>query len=75
MKYLILIALFLAVIWGVRKSRITRSDAKPPVARDPERMFTCALCGVNQALNEGVLSRGRYFCCIAHQRESDSQDD
>ena len=75
MKYLILIALFFALLWGLRKSRVSRSGTKPPTAREPERMVKCAFCGVNQPVSESILSHGRYFCCIAHRHEDDAQDD
>jgi len=71
MKYLILIALLFAVLWALRKSQTPRPVAKPPVAREPERMVMCANCGVNQALSESISSHGRYFCCVAHQREGE----
>lgn len=71
MKYLILIVLFLAVLWALRKSQAPRPDAKQPAARAPENMVACAFCGVNQAISESVLSHGHYFCCIAHQQEGE----
>jgi uncharacterized protein len=73
MKYLILIALFFAVLWALRKSQAPRSVANPPVAREPESMVMCANCGVNQARSESIFSHGRYFCCVAHQREGERE--
>jgi len=71
MKYLVLMALFFVVLWGLRRSRVSHVRTKPPVAREPERMVTCSFCGVNQPLSESVLYRGRYFCGVAHRQEAD----
>lgn len=73
MKYLILITLFFAVLWALRKSQTPGTEAKPPLAREPESMVMCAFCGVNQARSESILSHGRYFCCVAHQHETEHE--
>lgn len=76
MKYLLLIALFFLVLWILRKSQTFRSGGQePPASRAPERMVRCAHCGVNQPVSESILTRGRYYCCIAHRHEAESLDD
>ena len=72
MKYLILIALFVAVFLGLRRSRASRFSAKPHAERAPERMVKCAFCGVNQPISESVVARGRYFCSAAHRQEAEN---
>lgn len=72
MKFLLLIALFFAVLWILRKAQSARSAGRPPPARAPERMVKCAHCGVNQPVSESILTHGRYYCCAAHQHEGES---
>jgi len=76
MKYLLLLALFLFVLWMLRKIGTSRSGAQPPPdSRASEQMVKCAHCGVNQPVSESILTNGRYFCCSAHRFEAESQDD
>ena len=72
-KYLLLIGLAFFVWWLWRKARASRagSGQRP---RAIERMVQCAHCGVNQPITESILADGRYFCCAAHLRESESAD-
>ncbi|MBS1231060.1 MAG: hypothetical protein H6R17_4337 [Proteobacteria bacterium] len=75
MKFLLLVALFLAVFWLLRKARAARSaERSPRPARAPERMVKCAYCGVNQPVSESILTHGRYYCCSAHRLEAESRD-
>jgi uncharacterized protein len=75
MKYLILIAvIFLAFRWLLRVQSSRRNDTSA-TAREPERMVSCAHCGVNQPISESVLHHGRYYCCRAHRYAADSGDD
>ena len=75
MKFLLLVALFLAVFWLLRKASAARSAGRqPPSARASERMVKCAHCGVNQPVSESILTHGRYYCCDAHRLEAESRD-
>lgn len=68
LKYLLLIA-FALVVWWLWRAAQARKSA-PPAARLPERMVTCAHCGVNQPLSESLQVGERFYCCPAH-READ----
>lgn len=74
MKFLLLLALFLAVYLLLRKAAAARSSARSPAPRPPERMVKCAYCGVNQPVSESLLTHGRYYCCDAHRREAEARD-
>ena len=74
MKFLLLVALFLAVYLLLRKASASRSSARPPAPRAPEQMVKCAHCGVNQPISESILTHGRYYCCAAHRPEAESRD-
>jgi uncharacterized protein len=75
MKYLLLIALFFAVLWLLRKARPSRAAGQsPPAARAPEQMVKCAHCGVNQPVSESILTHGRYYCCEDHMNQVESRD-
>ena len=76
MKYLFLIALAFVVLWALRRGQASRNgDQVPPASRVPERMVKCVHCGVNQPVSESILAKGRYYCCIAHRDDSESQED
>jgi len=76
MKFLFLIVLIIAALLVLRKVQSSRKSVQPPPSsRDPESMVKCALCGVNQPVSESILTRGRYYCCSAHQLQAESQQD
>jgi len=75
MKYLIFVALVVLVLWGLRKQKASHPGVRQQAAREPERMVTCAFCGVNQPLSDSILSRGSYYCCVAHRCEADQRDE
>jgi uncharacterized protein len=75
MKYLLLIALFLVVLWALRKAQSSRPGVQaPPASRVPEQMVKCAHCGVNQPISESILTQGHYYCCEEHRHEAESRD-
>jgi uncharacterized protein len=74
MKYLLLIALVVAVLLVLRKMQ--GSGRRDHVSQSPshsERMVACAHCGVNQPVGECVLGHDHYYCCNAHRQEAESQ--
>ncbi len=72
-KYLLLIGLVWFVWWAWRKSCTARSATRPPTEKlEAERMVQCAHCGVNQPVSESILANDRYYCCLAHLREAQS---
>ena len=72
MKYLLLIALVLFVLWVMRRNR-GRAAASPPATRPAEKMVSCAHCGVNLPVSESICSEGRHYCCVAHQRADEAR--
>lgn len=68
MKYLLLFAL-LGVIWWVWKKRNTHLPPGNPAPRDPapEKMVTCAHCGVHLPESDALLEGGRAYCNVAHR--------
>ena len=74
-KYLLLIALVIAVWWLWRHARKSQAGAGTrPAQREVERMVQCARCGVNQPVSESILANDRYYCSAAHLREAQSGD-
>ncbi|HNM65229.1 MAG TPA: PP0621 family protein [Accumulibacter sp.] len=71
-KYLLLFA-FLCVVWWIwRKSQATkRALQRRASIREVEPMVACAHCGVNHPISESLRAGGRYYCCLAHQREAE----
>lgn len=68
MKYLLLFA-FLGVLWWVWSKRNSTGDQTPTNESDPspEKMLTCAHCGVYFPESDGQIEAGRAYCCEAHR--------
>jgi len=68
MKYLLLFA-FLAVVWWVWSKRQATGQSETSARRDPtpEKMVTCAHCGVHLPESEGVAEGDRVYCSEAHR--------
>lgn len=84
MKFLILIAVILAVLWLARSLRKPLqppeapkpSPPPPPQAGDKlgrEEMVACAQCGVHLPSSEALPGRGGMFCSEAHRGAFESQ--
>ena len=84
---LILILLFIVVWWAQRalqrfgaaaRARRERMKQKGRSREQiPERILSCAHCGLHVPESEGVIGEGRFFCCDAHRRRAlgrDSED-
>ncbi|WP_153109610.1 PP0621 family protein [Propionivibrio limicola] len=69
MKYLLLLAIIVFVVWGLRKVRL-RGRAMHPAPRPPERMVRCEVCGVNVPVSESLLVNGRRYCSAAHRDQA-----
>ena len=72
MKFLLLIALVLIVVWLVRGgSRIEVPKAPrtpvPPTPPQREDMLSCAQCGLHLPRGEALPGRGGVFCGEAHR--------
>lgn len=68
MKYLLLFA-FLGALWWVWSKRNASDNNVPkePTAHPPEKMVTCAHCGVYFPEGDGLVEDGLAFCCEAHR--------
>jgi uncharacterized protein len=68
MKYLILFA-FLGALWWVWSKRNASGDNAPTKrpAQTPEKMVTCAHCGVYFPESDGLVEEGLAYCCEAHR--------
>lgn len=72
MKFLLLLALA-GVVWWVWSTRAAGTRRQPPVPRQsaPEKMVTCARCGVHVPESEAVIADGRSYCGEAHRAEAE----
>ena len=76
MRLLIVFVLFGVVWWLLRRMAAVRSvQHERRAVREPERMVTCAYCGVNQPVSESLQADGRYYCSPEHQRAAAAADD
>jgi uncharacterized protein len=70
MKFLLLFALVLLVVWLMRGAGRHASKA-PPAPRSPlpkqEDMLSCAQCGLHLPRGEALPGRGGVFCSEAHR--------
>jgi uncharacterized protein len=68
MKWLILIAVVVAVLWLARSARRRVEDrARKPPPGTRETMIACAQCGLHLPAGEALPGRGGLFCCEAHR--------
>lgn len=70
MKYLLWLAI-IAVVWWLWSKRKAAADLPAqPDDRQPERMVTCAHCGVHLPVSEGIVDEGQTYCCEAHREQA-----
>jgi len=74
MKYLLVLAVVLAVIWFVRNHRRREAEPKketPPrqdALAQPQDMVRCPVCSLHLPRAEAVPGRdGRLYCCADHR--------
>ena len=72
MKYLLLIAIVLAVLFIARAARQRVANKPPPRAPDPAAedepmLLACAQCGTHLPRGESLPGRGGVFCDEAHR--------
>ncbi|GAB4553551.1 MAG: hypothetical protein Tsb007_08370 [Rhizobacter sp.] len=70
MKYLILIAVVVGVLWLMRSVRKPSGSApaqKPATPPQQEEMVSCAQCGVHLPRSEALPGLGGVFCGEAHR--------
>jgi uncharacterized protein len=72
MKYLILLAVVLAIVWYWRKAREPsppRTGAKPGAAPLPQDMVECPVCRVHLPRSDALQGPGgQVYCCADHAR-------
>jgi len=71
-RFLILIAIVMAIVWLMRGDRRGRQQQRTRGGDSAagERMVQCARCGVYLPLGEAIAAEGRYFCSEEHRRSS-----
>jgi len=72
-RFLILIAIVMAVVWLMRADRRGEKPQQRSRRADTgagERMVPCARCGVYLPLGEAIAAEGRYYCSEEHRRSS-----
>jgi uncharacterized protein len=71
MKYLLLLALVLVVVWLVRSSRRGESHGSRPggsTPAQPQDMVQCAFCLVHMPRTDALPGPdGRLYCCAEHR--------
>ena len=73
MKYLLLIAVVMGMVWWIKLSRRVASQDKPATpAKQPQDMVRCAYCGLHLPDNEAVVSHNASYCSEAHRALADN---
>jgi uncharacterized protein len=75
MKYLLVLAVVLAVLWYVRNNRPAGSDraapGKPKPLAPPQDMVRCPVCAVHLPRSDALPGGdGRLYCCADHRARS-----
>jgi uncharacterized protein len=58
------------VVYAVFKGAAASKRRRPPNSKAPERMVTCAQCGVHLPESEALEDSGRFFCSEDHRRRN-----
>lgn len=69
-KYLLVIAVIIAVYLIVRSGRRKSGGGAPGAATRDEDMVRCRVCGVHLPKSEALASRGDFYCTEEHLRIS-----
>ena len=77
MKYLIVIAVVLLVLWSVRGNRRSGGTgagaAKPGNATLPQDMVQCPVCSVHLPRSDALPGPGgQLYCCAEHRQRAGS---
>lgn len=75
MKFLLWIAVFVFVLWLLRKLRTSGVGRRVPTDRPVERMVRCDFCGVNHPIGESVKASGLNYCCSAHLQAAEKNEE
>jgi uncharacterized protein len=71
MKYLLVLAVVLAVIWFVRNHRPAakpRDKPRQDTPAQPQDMVRCAVCSLHLPRADALPGRdGRLYCCADHR--------
>jgi len=72
MKYLLLLAVVMGMVWWIKLSRSVASPDKTATpANPPQNMVRCAYCGLHLPDNEAVVSGNASYCSQAHRALAD----
>jgi uncharacterized protein len=69
MKYLLVLAVVLAVLWLARggSRHFSRGEPAPPRSPSPEAIVACSHCGLHLPRSEALPGRDGLFCSEAHR--------
>ncbi len=72
MKYLIVLAVVMAIVWFVRNNRRAdepgKEQPRPGTLEPPQDMVQCAVCSLHLPRTEALPGReGRLYCCAKHR--------
>ncbi|MGE5115291.1 MAG: PP0621 family protein [Betaproteobacteria bacterium] len=73
MKYLVILAVFVIVLWLARSSGRRSAVRRPPPAGKIEDMVRCAHCGLHLPRGEALPGRGGLYCGEAHRAEHERE--
>jgi uncharacterized protein len=68
MKYVLLIAVVLLVLWLLKPRRRVEPPAQRKAVPGTEPMVVCAHCGVHLPSSDALPGRGGVFCGEAHRQ-------
>jgi uncharacterized protein len=75
MKYLVILAVVVLVLWLLRGAQRGSARRAPPPKAPPriEDMVSCAQCGVHLPRSEALPGRGGLYCGEAHRAEHERE--
>jgi uncharacterized protein len=79
LKYLLLLIVGWAVWWAWKKGKeaqreVEDAERQHPKPSLPERMVTCAYCGVHLPESDALAADGQHYCHEAHRQAAFSRE-
>ena len=69
MKYLVLLAVLVGVLWWLRQRSLPPSAGSSRDAASPQDMVPCAHCGVHLPHGDSVAGRLGVYCSAQHRQQ------
>ena len=73
MKYLVLLAVVIDIVWWLRQSGRANATGKSPASPEsPQDMVACTHCRVHVPRSDAVVGASGLYCCAEHRQQHEA---